>query len=132
MNREDLTFPLESSKPRSLRKAVLWGTGQFLSEAVELLLSTEPTLEIIKLVNEGNKEYLLEWVAQAKPHVVILCQESDETDMSLLLRLLQTHADLRIIVLSLESNIMQIYTKHNSFMRSVSDLLSVVEMNHCE
>ena len=132
MNDSGLAAPFETTMPASLRKAILWGNGQFLTEAVELFLRTEPTLEIIKLLSDSNADHLIRWVKQTKPNIVILCQETDSIDTALLFRLFQSHSEIKVVVLSMESNLMQIYSKQDCFMRTVSDLLSVVEMEHCD
>lgn len=131
MNPDDLTVPLEKSTPISLRKALVWGKGEILTEAVESLLNSLPAFEVIKLMGSNDVDDLLRQVSLHMPEVVILCQNMNEVDSTLLLRLLQIQIDLKVIILSLESNMLQVYNKQHYFLQDAGDLLSVVQSDPC-
>jgi hypothetical protein len=95
-------------------------------DSVEFFLKSADW-EVVKLSNECGSDYLIQRVITVKPAVIILCQERDASDFALLMQLAKVQVCLKVVVLSLESNLVQVYGKHNLIMHAVSDLLSVVE-----
>lgn len=126
MNLPELLGPIENTTPLPSHKAILWGPEILLMDSVEYFLESADW-EVVKISNECGSDYLIQQVTLAKPAVIILCQERDASDFALLTQLAKAQACLKVIVLSLESNLVQVYGRHNLIMRDVSDLLSVVE-----
>jgi hypothetical protein len=126
MNLPELLGPIENAIPLPSRKAVLWGPEILLMDSVEFFLKSSDW-EVIKLSNECGVDYLIQRVTMVKPAVIILCQERDASDFALLMQLAKVQLCLKIVVLSLESNLVQVYSKQNLVMSNVSDLFSVVE-----
>jgi len=126
MDFTELLGPIENSTPTHSQRAVLWGPEILLMDSVELFLKAA-TWEVIKLSSECGVDHLLQRVNAVKPMVVILCQERDSNDFALLMRLARLQFCSKVVVVSLESNLVQIYGRQNLIMNDVSDLLSVVD-----
>jgi len=126
MNLPELLGPIENLAPLPSHKAVLWGPEILLMDSVEFFLKSADW-EVVKLSNEYGVDHLIQQVTMVKPAVIILCQERDASDYALLTQLAKVQFCLKVVVLSLESNLVQVYGKHNLIMRDVADLLSVVQ-----
>jgi hypothetical protein len=127
MNFTELLRPIESSTSKYPQKAVLWGPESLLVHSVEHFLQAGKTWEVVKLTNDRGVDYLLEQVKNLKPAVVILCQEKDASDVALLAQLAQVQTCSKVVIVSMESNLMQVYSRQHVIMHDVSDLLSVID-----
>lgn len=129
MNLNELIEPEKPDpEPTRTRKAVLWGREDLLSRAISLFLETRMTWDVIKVSSDGNVDGLIQKIGRVKPDVVILCQETVDGDSALPLRVLvdEQHC-LKVVTLSLENNLMQVYSKQKIMIQGVADLFSVVE-----
>lgn len=114
------------SKPRTI---VLWGQNDLLTKAMEMFLTADESeaWNVIKLPANPCITTLVEQVQKIKPDLVILYQPKPGHDSEALGKLIQDQPDLRMITVSLENNVMQVYSKRTITVRQVSDLLSVIE-----
>lgn len=112
------------------RKAVLWGRDDLLAQAVGLFLESERIWDVIRVSSDGGVEHLVEEVKRKNPDVVILCQERIDDDPTLPVRLIQEQLCLKVISVGLESNLMQVHSKHSVIVRGISDLLSIAESGY--
>lgn len=126
MDLTELLGPIEDSAPAHVQKAVLWGPESLLKDSVEFFLKACATWDVVKIACECGVDYLLQRVETVKPTVVILCQERDEPDVALLMKLVQIQSCMKVVAVSMESNLMQIYSRSHVIMHDVTDLLSVV------
>ncbi len=127
MNFTELLGPVEDSNPRHSRKVILWGRESLFADSVEFFLKTGAGWDVVKLSSDCGIDHLLHQVETIKPAVVILCQEKDASDKTLLMQLAQIQYCSKIVTVSLESNLIQVYSKHNLIMHNVSDLLAIIE-----
>lgn len=116
----------EMPKPRTV---ILWGQNDLLTKAMEMFLTENESEQwnIIKLPANQCIATLVEQVQQLKPDLVILYQAKPAADSDQLGKLIQQQPDLRMITVSLENNVMQVYNKRSITIQQVSDLLSVIE-----
>jgi len=124
----ELLSPIENSTPKHSQIAVLWGVEGLFLDSVELFLKAGAAWDVVKVPDECGVDFLLQRVKTVKPTVVVLCQERDASDVALLMQLAQIQSCLKVVAISMESNLMQIYSKQRVIMHNVSDLLSIV--NH--
>jgi len=127
MNFSELLGPIEDSAPAHSQRAIVWGPEIMLMDSVEYFLKTRANWDVVKISNECGVDYLVQQVRALNPTVVILCQEKDISDVALLMQLAQIPICSRVIAISLESNLMQVYSRQNVIMRDVGDLLAVVD-----
>jgi hypothetical protein len=130
MNLNELLGPIENSTPTHLHRAILWGSESLLVDSVEFFLKTGSVWDVVKISSECGVDYLIQRVQTLKPAVVILCQDKNANDVSLLMQLAQTEFFLKVVVISLESNLIQVYGRRDVIMRDISDLLSVVDTEY--
>jgi hypothetical protein len=127
MDLTDIVGPIENSAPAHSQKAVLWGPESVLMDSVEFFLKAGAKWEVVKIPSESGADHLLQRVNHVKPEVVVLCQEKDDSDFNILMRLAQIQFCSKVVVVSLESNLVQVYGRQNLILNQVSDLLSVID-----
>ena len=109
------------------KKIVLWGREDLLSLSVELLLMAQKGWDVINVSHEESFDTLIQVVDKTNPDIVIF-QQGDLADKSNLpVKLLQEHPGLKVIIVSPNSNLMEVYGKQNVLIKSVSDFTSMIE-----
>ena len=106
---------------------VLWGQDDLLSYSVELFLTNHEDWHVINMSFEQNLNALFQMVAKTNPEVVIIQQGGDSCYSSIPVILLQDNPNLKVITLSLNNNLMEVYSKQNIEVESSMDLFSVIE-----
>jgi hypothetical protein len=120
------------------KKVILWGQDELLTKAMEILLGAEQAerWEVIRVSARQCACALVEQVQKIQPDLVILYQSKRRDASDPLVALLEEHPELRmiadqphlrLITVSLENNVMQVYSKQSITVRKVSDLLSVID-----
>ena len=112
------------TKPKT---AILWGEDDLLSEGIETFLRDEKTWSVIRIPSNQSLCSLVEQVQTISPDLVVLSQGERGDRADSLMKLLQDQPNSKVIVVSLENNLMQVYSKHSITVRRVSDLLSIIE-----
>lgn len=110
-----------------IRKAVLWGQDDLLTQSINLFLEENLTWEVIRVSKDGGIDDLIEEMQRIKPEVVILCEDSLDEKSILPLQLMNEQICLKVISIGLENNLTQVYSKQNIILHGVPDLLSIVE-----
>ena len=125
----DMVKPVENTEiePIHIRKAVLWGEDDLLSQAIGLFLESNMTWEVIRVSRTENTSDLIEEVKRIDPEVVILRENKVGESSTLPLMLLNEQCCLKVLTVGLESNLMQVYSKQKVHLQGVADLLSIVE-----
>lgn len=106
---------------------VLWGREDLLSSSVELFLTAQKGWRVVSISDEENFEALILAVSKVHPDVVIIQQGSRSSNSYPLMKLIQDHPGLRVITVSLNNNLMEVYSKQDILVKSASDLITVVE-----
>lgn len=129
MSLVDMVKPIENTdlEPVHIRKAVLWGEDDLLSQAIGLFLESNMTWEVIRVSRNGSVGDLMREVKRIKPEVVILREDRVGENSTLPLQLLNEELCTKVISVGLESNLMQVYSRQNVILQGVTDLLSIVE-----
>jgi hypothetical protein len=134
--RHDIRESPESAAMNRPKTAILWGQDDLLAEAMEKFLQNEEGWQVIRIPFRAGACSLAEQVQRARPELVIICHRSIGDGSDPLLKLTREQPELnaiagqpelRVIAVSLANNVMQVYSKHTVTVRSVSDLLSVIE-----
>lgn len=110
-----------------LRTAILWGPDDLLTRAMEKFLTVGETWKVIRIPAKQGICSLVEQVQKTKPGLVIFYQAEFGADVGPLMKLLHDQPELRVITVSLENNVMQVYSKQSIMVRKVSDLLGIIE-----
>lgn len=119
----------EGQTPASapLHKALIWGRENLLAHSVELFLDASRKWQVIRVSPEDGDFDLVEAAARISPEVVILCADGQGGDSVLPLRLIEVFPCLKVVVIGLESNLLQVYSRQHVMIEGVSDLLSILE-----
>jgi len=119
------TVDMESISPR---KIILWGHDDLLSRSIiGLFLEANMTWDVIRVTRDGDVGDLIKEVERIKPEVVILCEDKNDEKSTLPSLLINEQHCPKVVTVSLESNLMQVYSRHNIILQGASELLSIVE-----
>jgi len=128
MNLIEVIGSVECTNPSSGRKSiVLWGPQSLFIDSIEIFLKAEAGWDVVKFYREWDVDLFIQQVNFLKPKVIVICQEKDESDEQVLLKLSRIPACLKVVILNMENNIAQVYGRHHVVLRDVSHLLSVVD-----
>jgi len=106
---------------------VLWGHENLLGYSVEFLLNSRKDLELVKLSGEMGAEALIEEVRKTHPDVVVIYQLDCSSNADLPVRLMENQLWLKVILVNLENNSVEVFNKQKVQISESSDLLSIVE-----
>lgn len=112
---------------KKTKTILLWGKDDLLSSSVEFFLTTEKTWKVIYIPIEEDLQILLQALEKINPNVVIIQLGDSLGNSNLPAILLQNHPGLKVISLSLNNNLLEVYSKQNILVRSGADLISVIE-----
>jgi len=129
MNLTDLLSPIENKDPNptSSRKAILWGQDDLLARAIETFLEGKKTLQVVRIFAEQGIDFLVKQVDMLCPAVVILYLGNRAFDEHLPMQVIQSQPELKVVVVSLENNLIRVFQKQNLMIHEASDLLSIIE-----
>ena len=125
----ELTDPAEAAGPPKPKTILMWGQEDILGEAVEHFLATRQDWRLIRVPPGRDAAHLSEQIRQARPEAVIVYQGStaDTALPAQLLRDCPEPKTIKIVVVSLENNALDVYCRQQVWVRDVPDLLSAIE-----
>ncbi len=109
------------------KTVILWGREDPLGRGVEFFLSNRKGWEVIRITDTADKDYLFQAVEKVKPDVIILYQGDCASETDLPAQLMKDRPNLKVVVVSLENNSLEVYNKQKVWVKEVSDLYSIVE-----
>jgi hypothetical protein len=109
------------------KTVILWGRGDLLGQGVESFLSSREDWNIIQVSNKESVDVLIREVKKVKPDVVILNAGDSPIDSQLPFILIQNRPALKVIMMSLENNSLEVYNKQKFCIKGAGDLLSVID-----
>jgi len=112
------------------KEIVVCGRADILSYSIELFLSANRGWKVNHITFQEDMDQLLNAIETIKPGVVIVPSESYQDQTNVLLRIVRDHPEILVIMVSSETNVMEVYSKQQVSIKDVSDLLSVIEGKH--
>jgi hypothetical protein len=110
-----------------LKSVMLWGAEDILSSSIENMLHEQEDWKITTIANGGELDDYILSGKYPKPDIVITVQQENQTFLSNLhVRLLQDHANITLIVINLESNLVEVYSKQKILIQKATDLMSFI------
>lgn len=106
------------------KKILVVATDTLPGAGLEILLSREADLEVISLASEVETD-LIEAIELYMPDAVVIDQKSLTKEVSIT-RLLTANPNPPLILVSTESNYIQIYRKHEILLTKATDLAEVI------
>ena len=110
------------------RTVLVVETGLLLSEGVEHLLASDPHLSVISTVFQGE-DALIDTITTQHPNVVVLTVELTFPQWSKLRTFFENLKELRVLVIDLEEDCIDVYDKHTVTVTHANDLLAIVRDN---
>jgi hypothetical protein len=114
-------------KYSSRKTVLLWGHENLLGYSVELLLNAANDLDLVKVSADQGVDGLVAQVESIHPDVVIIYQLNSAFDPHLMTRLMQNQLWLKVVLVHLESNSVEIFNKQKVWINESPDLLSIVK-----
>lgn len=114
-------------QPSAEKTVIVWGQDDVLLRAVEDLLDTRIGWKVIRISDDWDEATLSQAMGKLTPDVLILHEGIFARDMRPLLKLVHEYSMLKVIMISLDDNQMEIYKKQTICIRQASDLLAVIQ-----
>lgn len=119
---------LESGEKMTIAKEiVVCGKADILSYSIELFLSANQGWKVNNITFQEDMDQLLNAIETIKPAVVIVPSDLYQDQTNVLLRLVRDHPEILVIMVSSETNLMEVYSKQQVCIENVSDLISIIE-----
>ncbi len=112
---------------QATKTVILWGREDPLGRGVEYFLANRKGWEVIRITDTADTDNLFEAVEKVKPDCIILYQGDCASETDLPAQLMKECPKLKVIVVSLENNSLEVYNKQKVWVKDVSDLFSIVE-----
>lgn len=109
------------------KTVVLYGREDLLGRGVEFFLASRKDWEVIRITDKHDPDFIIREMNKANPDVIIIYQGDCAIQSRLPAQLIWDHPGLKVITVSLESNLVEVYNKQKVLLREVGDLLSIVE-----
>jgi chemotaxis response regulator CheB len=106
---------------------LLWGYEDLIGFSVEFLLTAHKDLQVVKIADDQDIDTLLKAVEEFQPNSVILHLQNHVNNIDLPLLLMRNQQSLKVIVVNLHKNSVEIFTKQQVCLNESSDLVSIVE-----
>ena len=106
---------------------LLCGQDDVLSSYVEHFLTTQNGWRVVHVSINQEREALIKAVDKINPDVVILQLGNRDSYPSLPASLLRDHPTLKVFTLSLDDNVLEVFSKKNILIESADDLISAIE-----
>jgi len=109
------------------KEIVVCGKADILSYSIELFLSANQGWKVNNITFQEDMDQLLNAIETIKPAVVIVPSDLYQDQTNVLLRLVRDHPEILVIMVSSETNLMEVYSKQQVCIENVSDLISIIE-----
>ena len=96
---------------------ILWGNDDMLSSYVEKLLTSHNGWKVISIPIKQKVGDVVQMAAEVDPHLIIIQNGGYPRDIDI----------LEVMTLNLNSNLMEIYSRQETLIKSAVDLISVIE-----
>lgn len=119
-----LTTDLEG-KGTNRQRVLIVENSLLLGAGVQSLLASEADLDAIGISPKDRTE-LIQDIERFRPEAVVLDEGMHLADTARLLTFLEVYPELRVVVLSANSNLVRLYHKQRILVTQVSDLITVL------
>ncbi len=121
-------LPPSQIKVVTKKTIALWGQDDLLGFSVETLLNTRKEYwDVIRIPDYEGVDVLLQQVEKIKPDVIVLYQPKYIHYSTLPLQLMQNQQWIKVVIVNLENNSVEVISKQQVVIQEDSDLLSIVE-----
>ena len=112
-------------KRTNLRRVLIVENSLLLGAGVQSLLAGQADLDVIGISPKDQAE-LIQEIERFRPEVVVLDEVTPLADTARVLTFLEVCPELRVVVLSANSNLVRLYHKQRILVTQASDLITVL------
>ena len=99
-----------------------------LGRTVEYLVPAERQWKVLRISKEQDADELIQRLDEESPDVVVISQDDYVDDKQLSIRVLRECVEIKkVVMVSLEENMIEVYCKQRMQIKSAQDLFSEVE-----
>ena len=106
---------------------VIWGGDDLLSTSIKYFFATKENWKVVSISNQQDLDALLPVGDSTDLDVVVIHQACQNDAVNLPVCLLRDYPTIKVILLSLENNLLDIYSKKEILIEQSSDLISAIE-----
>lgn len=117
----------EDGNPSASKTAILWGREDLLGSAIESILNATRNWQVINLLGSQDVKMLAREAEKANPRIIFVNQGDSTDEFPPPFHLIQYLPDLKIIVINLDNNLVEIYHKQKIWIKEASELISIVD-----
>jgi len=110
------------------KTVALWGDDGVLVTAVEHLLATRPAWKVIRILDTQDELDIPRQFEDGGPDVLIIQDGILTRNKQLLIKFIRDYSELRIITISADDNLMEVYDKQTIRIKEARDLLQIIQM----
>ncbi len=107
----------------------LWGDDNLFLKAVEILLNGKVNWKVVRFSNDLEDNILIRDLKMAHPDVLVLHEGTFTEKAHLLAKIVKIFPKLKVVIINLEKNLLEVYNKQTICIKEASDLLSVIEID---
>lgn len=105
---------------------VVWGREDILISSIKLFLAVQEDWTVVSITSQEELDALVLNPDAKQPDIVVIHQGCHNSPEDFPLQLLQEHPTIKVIMVSLEDNLMDVYSKQKVLLRDASDLISAI------
>lgn len=122
-----LALGLRTMEPTEEKTIILWGDDDLLVTAVEHVLAGRRNWKVLRVLGNCTDESLSDEISYVNPDVLIVHEGVLADDAHRLIRFVQEYPQLKIIIINLTNNLIEIYNKQTIRIKEATDLLKLIE-----
>src|SRR4030042_3843829 len=112
---------------KKTKMVVVWGNQNILSSSIQYLLAAKDDWKVVCISSIEDFNSIVLPIENQLSDIVIIHSGEQDGPSNLPLQLLEQHADIRVISISLVNNVMDIYNKQSLLVKEASDLITAIE-----
>ena len=123
----ELHTELTDQETKNNRAVLLLGRDDLFRQAVEHLITESKNWRVAGILDEHEVDVLIREIGRVKPYVVVISQSDFSHELDLPSKLMQNYPDIKIITISSESNLVEVYNKQEISIEQAADFLSIID-----
>jgi hypothetical protein len=108
---------------------VVMGCEDILNLSLTFLLAEKDCWNVVRIQDQAALERLIQSLDYPQSEIVIIHQGNQNDSDPALLKLFQKHSTIKLITISLENNLVDVYSKQKILTQETSDLIAIIENN---
>lgn len=112
---------------KPLKMIIIWGSETIFGSSLQNLLAPRSDWNVVGVRNLEEFDSLIVPLQLNGPQIVIVLQAELGEGSDMYLQLLQRRSNLRLITVSTQNNMLNIYSKRTLQIKETADLISAIE-----